>query len=326
MKELKDEKLKEDKVALESEIENLQKYVQPCEESIKTLQSIEELDEKGKQKLQDHKYELLLLKKEIIQRQVKISEIDGELEKRAEIRKKVEELIGSVDWKEERLFKHWDRELKKEIHEWKPLVDSFLHDFDWCDHIELKEEFRIDGILQLDNEGLPIEHVKEVKHIPWNKKAVIKDLKESLDLEKAERFVDAIKSWKHNKKKAELEEKLRPLIQNNVYFLEAFGEEIVEIKGEKHSVHYSEKISKWDKDDLEFFEAQVLKLELAKKHLDDKEKKEKPIKDRQLEYKRIDDLLLEALVEKFEEGRPEKMDKYLKLRKDIKDKHPIEED
>ena len=326
MKELKDEKLKEDEVALESEIENLQKYVQPCEESIKTLQSIEELDEKGKQKLQDHKDELLLLKKEIIQRQVKISEIYEELKNRAEIRKKVEELIGSVDWKEERLFKHWDRELKKEIHVWNPLVDGFLHDFGWCDHIELKEEFRIDGVLQLDNEGLPIEHVKEVKHIPWNKKAVIKDLKESLDLEKAERFVDSIKRWKHNKKKSELEEKLRPLIQNNVYFLEAFGEEIVIINDERHSVHYSEKIAKWDKDDLEFFEAQVLKLELAKKHLDDKEKKEKPIKDRQKAYGAIDGLLLEALVEKFEEGRPDKMDKYLKLRKDIKDKHPIEED
>ena len=46
----------------------------------------------------------------------------------------------------------------------------------------------------------------------------------------------------------------------------------------------------------------------------------------QNEVKKIDDLLLEALVEKFEEGRPDKMDKYLKLRKDIKDKHPIEED
>ena len=69
----------------------------------------------------------------------------------------------------------------------------------------------------------------------------------------------------------------------------------------------------------------VLKLELAKKHLDDKKKKEKPIKDRQLEYSKIDGLLLEALVEKLEEGRPEKMDKYLELRKDIKHRHPIEE-
>ena len=140
------------------------------------------------------------------------------------------------------------------------------------------------------------DKVIEVKHIPWNKK------------------------------KSELESKLKNLTQNNVYFLEAFGPEIVEIKGEKHGVHHSNRIAKWDKDDLEDFEAKVLKLELAKKHLDDKEKKEKPIKDRQLEYSRIDGLLLEALVEKIEEGRPEKMDKYLELRKDIKHRHPLEED
>jgi hypothetical protein len=76
---------------------------------------------------------------------------------------------------------------------------------------------------------------------------------------------------------------------------------------------------------LEFFEAQILKLELAKKYLDDKKKKEKPIKDRQKAYGAIDGLLLEALVEKHEEGRPDKMVKYLELRKDIKNKHPLEE-
>jgi len=119
---------------------------------------------------------------------------------------------------------------------------------------------------------------------------------------------------------------LKDLTQNNVYFLEAFGEEVIEIKGEKHGVHHSNRIAKWDKDDLIDFEDKVLKLELAKKHLDDKEKKEKPIKDRQKAYGAIDGLLLEALVEKFEEGRPEKMDKYLELRKDIKHRHPIKED
>jgi hypothetical protein len=47
---------------------------------------------------------------------------------------------------------------------------------------------------------------------------------------------------------------------------------------------------------------------------------------KELEYKKIDDLLLlEALVEKHEEGRPEKMVEYLKLRKEIKDKHPLED-
>ena len=44
-----------------------------------------------------------------------------------------------------------------------------------------------------------------------------------------------------------------------------------------------------------------------------------------LEYKKIDDLLFEVLVERHEEGRPEKMVEYLKLRKEIKDKHPLED-
>ena len=35
---------------------------------------------------------------------------------------------------------------------------------------------------------------------------------------------------------------------------------------------------------------------------------------------------LEALVEKHEENRPDKMVKYLELRKDIKNKHPLEEE
>ena len=42
-------------------------------------------------------------------------------------------------------------------------------------------------------------------------------------------------------------------------------------------------------------------------------------------YRQIDELLFEALVEKLEEGRPEKMVEYLKLRKEIKDKHPLED-
>ena len=118
---------------------------------------------------------------------------------------------------------------------------------------------------------------------------------------------------------------MKDLTQNNVYFLEAFGEEIVEINGERYVVHETDRIAKWDKDDLIDFEAKVLKLELAKKHVDEKEKKEKPIKERKLEYSKIDGLLLEALVEKLEEGRPEKMVEYLKLRKEIKDKHPLED-
>ena len=240
---------------------------------------------------------------------------------------KIQELIDSVDFEEEETHKKWDRETQAEIEYKVKLVHQFFHhpQFPFCDCIEVKEELIKDGEVQLDEEGKPIEVVR-IKHLPWNKKTIIKFLKESLDVEKAQAFVDTVASYKHSKKKSELESKLKDLTQNNVYFLEAFGEEIVEIKGEKHSVHHSDRIAKWDKDDLEDFEAKVLKLELAKKHLDDKEKKEKPIKDRQVEYSKIDGLLLEALVEKLEEGRPEKMDKYLELRKDIKHRHPIEED
>ena len=72
-------------------------------------------------------------------------------------------------------------------------------------------------------------------------------------------------------------------------------------------------------------EEKIQKLEAAKLKLDDIEKKEKPINDRKLAYHQIDDLLFEALVEKHEEGRPEKMVEYLKLRKEIKDKHPLED-
>jgi hypothetical protein len=150
-------------------------------------------------------------------------------------------------------------------------------------------------------------------------------LKENLDVDKAQLLVNQIASYKHNKKKGKLENRLRVLMMNNVYYREAFGWRFNIIKGEKHNISEHEEILQWDKDDLDDFEAKVLKLELAKKYLDDKEKKEKPIKDRQKAYGAIDGLLLEALVEKHEEGRPEKMVKYLELRKDIKNKHPLEE-
>ena len=150
-------------------------------------------------------------------------------------------------------------------------------------------------------------------------------MKESLDVEKAQAFVDTIASYKHNKKKNELEKRLKDLLPPRLGFKQVFGEEIRIINGEKHGVHHSEIIARWDKDDLVDFEEKVVKLEQFNVKFNEKQKKEKPIKDRQLEYSKIDGLLLEALVEKLEEGRPEKMDKYLELRKDIKHRHPIEE-
>jgi hypothetical protein len=154
----------------------------------------------------------------------------------------------------------------------------------------------------------------------------LKELKLKLDLDKANDLVRRVKDYKHNKKKGELESKLQLLVKDSAYFIEAFGDELIEKNGELHEVHRSERIARdWNKDDLIDFEEKIQKLESVKLKLDEKEKKEKPIKDRKLAYKKIDDLLFEALVEKLEEGRPEKMVEYLKLRKEIKDKHPLED-
>jgi len=289
---MKDEELKESKLLLEVEIKNLQKFVDPAKKIIEELELKEELSEEEKKKLEDSKSEVLLLEKEIKEREDKIKDIDEEVKHREEVRLQIDNSgIKDLDFEDED-------------------VKQFLHNFEFCDCIEIKDEE---------------DEVIEVKHIPWEKDAILKDLKLKLDLDKANDLVRRVKDYKHNKKKGELESKLKDLTINNVYFLEAFGPEIVEIKGERHEVHHSDRIAKWDKDDLIDFEAKVLKLELAKKHVDEKEKKEKPIKERKLEYSKIDGLLLEALVEKHEEGRPEKMVEYLKLRKEIKDKHPLED-
>jgi len=289
---MKDEELKESKLLLEVEIKNLQKFVDPAKKIIEELELKEELSEEEKKKLEDSKSEVLLLEKEIKEREDKVKDIDEELKHREEVRLQIDNALK-------------DFVIDEDVKE-----SYILHELKFCDCIEIKDEE---------------DKVIEVKHIPWEKDAILKDLKLKLDLDKANDLVRRVKDYKHNKKKGELESKLKDLTKNNVYFLEAFGPEIVEIRGQKHSVPHSDRIAKWDKDDLIDFEAKVLKLELAKKHIDEKEKKEKPIKERKLEYSKIDGLLLEALVEKLEEGRPEKMVEYLKLRKEIKDKHPLED-
>ena len=303
VKKIEDHKFDDLKLKLEAEIENLQKYVKPAELSIEELEKVEPVDEK---KLENLKAEIKLLESEIKEREAKIDLIDKEVKLRVEIREMIDNALKDLDFEDEDIY-------------------HILHQFEFCDHIELKEELRVEGVLQLDDEGLPIEVVKEIKHIPWDKESVLKDLKLKLDLDKANDLVRSVKSYKHNKKKGELERKLKDLVQNNCNFLKAFGEEFEIIKGEKHGVHHSDRIAKWDKDDLIDFEEKVVKLEAAKLKLDEKEKKEKPIKLRKQEYHKIDDLLFEALVEKHEEGRPEKMVKYLELRKEIKDKHPLED-
>ena len=269
VKKIEDHKFDDLKLKLEAEIKNLQKYVKPAELSIEELEKVEPLDEK---KIKDFKDEIELLEKEIKERQDKIDLIDKEVKLRVEVREMIDNSgIKDLDFE--------DKDVKQ-----------FLHDFEFCDHIEIKEELVIDGEIQLDEEGKPIEVVKEVKHFPWNKESVLKDLKFKLDLDKANDLVRSVKSYKHNKKKGELENKLKALMVNNVYYREAFGWRFEIIKGEKHNISEHEEILQWDKDDLIDFEEKILKLELAKKHIDEKEKKEKPLKDRKLEYRgRLDD-------------------------------------
>ena len=317
VKEIEDHKFDDLVVELEKEIENLEKQKAAAKLKLEVLEAKEIAEPGDDEKILNLKAELELLSGLVVEREEKIKALNDEVKRREDIKLKIQELIDSVDFEEEETHKRWDRETEAEVEYKVKLVERFLHNLKFCDHIKFLEEVE-------DREGKIIEVEKE-REVFWNKKLILKHLKENLDVDKAQSLVDQIASYKHNKKKGELESKLRLLVQNNVYFMEAFGDEIVIIKGERHGVHHSDRISKWDKDDLEFFEDKILQLEAAKLKLDIKEKKEKPIKDRQRAYGAIDGLLLEALVEKLEEGRPDKMVKYLELRKDIKNKHPLEE-
>ena len=304
LKKLEDHKFDDLKLKLEKEIENLQKYVKPAELSIEELEKVVPLDVK---KIEGFMDEIKLLESEIKERQDKIDLIDAEVKHRVDIRLLIENALKDLDFED------------KDIH-------HIFHRFEFCDHIEIKEELRVEGVLQLDDEGLPIEIVREVKHIPWSKESILKDLKLKLDLDKANDLVRRVKDYKHNKKKNKLLERLKVVTQDNGYFLEAFELEF-EIKpdGEKHGIHFHDIIARWDKDDLVGFEEKIKKLEDVRDKVDGEHAIRHKKIQRRNSYRKIDDLLFEALIEKLEEGRPEKMIKYLELRKEIKDKHPLED-
>ena len=113
------------------------------------------------------------------------------------------------------------------------------------------------------------------------------------------------------KKRADLNKRADDLLPTNAYYFKAFG----------GCFNYQKEVLKWDRDDLDDFEQKVLKLEAAKKEMDDKEIRERPMLDRRNEYRKIDELLLEAIAEK-EENNADKMTEYLKLRSAIKEKFP----
>ena len=193
---MKDEELKESKVLLEVEIKNLQKFVDPAKKIIEELKLKEELSEEEKKKLEDSKSEVLLLEKEIKEREDKIKDIDEELKHREEVKLQIDNALKDLDFEEEEVHKRWDREKEEEVEYKEPIIKNFLHQFDFCDCIEIKDE-----------EGKVIE----VKHIPWEKDAIIKDLKLKLNLDKANELVRRVKDYKHNKKKSELESKVERL-------------------------------------------------------------------------------------------------------------------
>jgi len=120
------------------------------------------------------------------------------------------------------------------------------------------------------------------------------------------------------KRKADLEQRFKRVEHSHD---SVFGVETEVINGERHSIHRSERIAEWDRDDLDDFEQKVLKLEAAKKEMDDEEVRERPMLDRRNEYRKIDELLLEAIAEK-QENKAGKMDEYLRLRADIKTRFP----
>jgi len=168
------------------------------------------------------------------------------------------------------------------------------------------------------NRDRVMEQIKEIEvpefnpdthRYDWVKKEVVVLTPEELAV---------IARWK---RKADLESRFKPLVANNVYYMKAFGFRTKEIKGETHGIHYSEDIAEWDRDNLDDFEQKVLKLETAKKEMDDEVARNKPSEDRRKEYRQIDELLMEALAEK-EENNAEKMTEYLVKRQAIKAKFP----
>jgi septal ring factor EnvC (AmiA/AmiB activator) len=123
------------------------------------------------------------------------------------------------------------------------------------------------------------------------------------------------------KRKADLEGRFKLLMKNPQYYRKVFPFQYEDLPTGRRSVHYQEEIDKWDRDNLDDFEQKVLKLEAAKKEIDEEADRVRPMLDRRNEYRKIDELLLEALAEK-EENKAGKMEEYLKLRSAIKEKFP----
>jgi hypothetical protein len=109
------------------------------------------------------------------------------------------------------------------------------------------------------------------------------------------------------KRKLDLNKRANKLLLTNLYYFKAFG----------GCFSHEKEVLKWDRDNLDDFEQKVLKLEAAKKEIE----QERPMLNRKNEYRRIDEMLLEGLAEQ-EEGRPQMLARYMTLRRAIKERFP----
>ena len=123
------------------------------------------------------------------------------------------------------------------------------------------------------------------------------------------------------RRKTDLEKRFKILMRTNRYYRKVFPYQYEDLPSGRRSIHHQEEIDQWDRDDLDDFEQKVLKLEAAKKEMDDKEEQERPMLNRKNEYRKIDEMLLEGLAEQ-EEGRPQMLARYMTLRRAIKEKFP----
>ena len=124
------------------------------------------------------------------------------------------------------------------------------------------------------------------------------------------------------KRKNDLDKRFSNLTKSDWIFFRAYPKNVITMPdGSKHSVSMADELIKWDRDNLDDFEQKVLKLEAAKKEMDEEAERVRPMLDRRNAYRKIDELLLEALAEK-EENKAGKMEEYLKLRAAIKEKFP----
>ena len=122
------------------------------------------------------------------------------------------------------------------------------------------------------------------------------------------------------RRKTDLEKRFKLLMRTNRYYRKVFPYQYEDLPSGRRSIHHQEEIDQWDRDDLDDFEQKVLKIEAAKKEMEEEAERERPMLDRRNEYRKIDELLLEALAEK-EENKAEKMEEYLKLRAAFKEKY-----